>query len=230
MKKRTKKYINSAKKVDTTKEYKFEDALKAIAKASYSKFKGTVEMHISINVPAGRDPKSIKGSVTLPFVQTKDVKIAVAVPENLEETAKKAGADIYNLDSIIKDVKSGKIPFDVLIAVPQVMPKLAPLGKALGPKGLMPNPKNGTVVTPDKLEETIKEFKKGKLIFKADSAGGIHVAIGKIDDPADHLLQNAKTVIHAIISTLGKSKEALIKSIYLAPTMGVSVKIDLKSI
>ena len=232
MLKRGKKYKKVVKKAGDSlrKVYKLKDAFKKLKDLSYSKFPGTVEIHFDINVPTGRDPKSIKGNVTLPHTQAKDVTIAVAIPTELSEKAKQAGADIYDFDKIVKNVKSGKLNFDVLIAVPQSMPQLAPLGKALGPKGLMPNPKSGTVVPVEQLEKAVQEFKQGKLVFKADASGGIHVAIGKINDSTENLLENTQVLINAIVSLLGKSKEYLIKNLYVAPTMGPALKVDLKSV
>lgn len=230
MPRRGKKYKKVQDLVDKSKVYTIQEALGLLKKLSYSKFPGTIELHLALNLPSGKDPKSIKGSVALPHTQAKEVKVAVAVPENLEEVAKKAGAAFYKLDELIKKISDGKIEFDVLIAVPEVMPKLAPLGKVLGPRGLMPNPKNGTVVTPDKLEAAISEFKRGKMVFKADASGGIHVPVGKVGDPAEHIVENIKTIISTLVSLLGRSKEYLVRQAYLAPTMGPSVKIDLKSI
>jgi len=230
MAKRGKKYRKVVQKVDKAREYKLSEALSLIKNLSYSKFPGTIELHISINIPKDKDPKSIKGSVALPHAKAKKVRVAVAVPPELEEKAKEAGADIYKLDDLIKQVQEGKINFDVLIAVPQAMPKLAPLGKVLGPRGLMPNPKSGTVTDVNNLKKTIEEFKKGKLVFKADSAGGIHVPVGKITDKPEDVIENIKAVISAIVSIMGRSKDYLIKRIYLAPTMGPALRVDVKDI
>ncbi len=230
MPKRGKKYQKVVKKVEKERAYLIEDAIKLASKSSYSKFPGSLELHLALNLPSGKDPKSVKGSISLPHMPKKDVVVAVAVPDEMQNTAKEAGADIYDLNTIIKEVKAGKINFDVLIAVPQVMPQLAPLGKALGPKGLMPNPKNGTVVDPKKLKEAVAEFKKGKLLFKADAQGGIHIYVGKVTDSVEDIKENIEAVIGAIVSLIGKGKDTLIKNAYIAPTMGPAVKIDLKSI
>lgn len=230
MPKRGRKYQKVLVKVDWSKNYTLEEALRLLKNLSYSKFEGSVELHLSINLPSGRDPKSVKGGISLPHVEAKSVKVALAVPKDLLNDAKEAGADIVGLDEVIKQIESGKLDFDVLLAVPQVMPQLAPFGKVLGPKGLMPNPKNGTVVEPKKLKEAVAEFKKGKILFKADAQGGIHIALGKINQPVEEIIENIKVVISSLVSMLGKSKESLIRKMYLAPTMGPAIKIDLKSL
>ncbi len=230
MPRRGKKYQKVAVKVDKSKAYSLEDALRIIKQLSYSKFAGSIELHLSVNLPSGRDPKSIKGGISLPYVESKDVKVALAVPADLETEARGTGADIVGLKEIIRQVEAGKLNFDVLLAVSQVMPQLAPLGKVLGPKGLMPNPKNGTVIDPKNMKKAVAEFKRGKTLFRADAQGGIHIAVGKIGQPIPEVLENIRVVMSALVSLLGKSKEALIRRVYLAPTMGPAIKIDLKSL
>lgn len=224
---RGKKYQKiSEKQLD--KVVSLKDAVENVKKLSYSKFDGTVELHIVTILPKDKDPKSIKGSVSLPHMESKSSKIAVAVPAHLEKAAQEAGADIYKFDELMDGIKTGRIDFDILLATPDMMAQLAVHGKALGPKGLMPNPKNGTVVTPDKLSAVVGEFKRGKLVYKADSAGGIHVAVGKVSYANDKIEANVKEMITAVVSLLGKSKEYVIKKAYLAPTMGPSVTFDIK--
>lgn len=225
--KRGKKYQKiSEKQID--KVMSLKDAVENVKKLSYSKFDGTIELHVVTILPKDKDPKSIKGSVSLPHMESKASRIAVAVPAHLEKTAQEAGADVYKFDELMDGIKAGKIEFDILLATPDMMAQLAVHGKALGPKGLMPNPKNGTVVTADKLTDVIGEFKRGKLVFKADSAGGIHVAVGKVSYAGDKIEANVKEMITAIVSLLGKSKEYVIKKAFLAPTMGPSVAFDIK--
>ncbi len=224
---RGKKYQKiSEKQLD--KVVSLKDAVENVKKLSYSKFDGTIELHVATILPKEKDPKSIKGSVSLPHMESKASKIAVAVPAHLEKTAQEAGADIYKFEELMEGIKAGKIEFDILLATPDMMAQLAVHGKALGPKGLMPNPKNGTVVTSEKLSDVVGEFKRGKLVFKADSAGGIHVAVGKVSYSSDKIEANVKEMISAIVSLLGKSKEYVIKKAFLAPTMGPSVAFDIK--
>ncbi|WKZ24073.1 MAG: 50S ribosomal protein L1 [Candidatus Dojkabacteria bacterium] len=225
--KRGKKYQKTAeKKLDMVVSLK--NAIENVKKLSYSKFDGTIELHIATILPKEKDPKSIKGSVSLPHMESKASRIAVAVPEHLEKQAKEAGADIYTFSELMEGIKGGKIDFDILLATPDMMVQLAVHGKALGPKGLMPNPKNGTVVVPEKLSDVIGEFKRGKLVFKADAAGGIHVAVGKVSYANDKIEANVKEMIDAVVSLLGKSREYVIKKAFLAPTMGPSVAFDVK--
>jgi large subunit ribosomal protein L1 len=205
-----------------------KDAVENVKKLSYSKFDGTIELHVVTILPKDKDPKSIKGSVSLPHMESKSSKIAVAVPAHLEKTAQDAGADIYKFEELMEGIKAGKIEFDILLATPDMMAQLAVHGKALGPKGLMPNPKNGTVVTAEKLTDVVGEFKRGKLVYKADSAGGIHVAVGKVSYANEKIEANVKEMIAAVVSLLGKSKEYVIKKAFLAPTMGPSVSFDIK--
>lgn len=135
------------------------------------------------------------------------------------------GADFVGIDNITKDVKAGKIDFDVVIATPSVMPKIAILGKELGPKGLMPNPKNGTVT--DDIVSAISEYKKGKQTFACDPSGVMHIAVGKLDLEDEKLLENIKVAVSAIAEVVGKAPELAIQSMHLAPTMGQSVKVTL---
>ena len=161
-------------------------------------------------------------------MESKASRIAVAVPAHLEKVAKEAGADIYSFEELMEGIKGGAINFDILLSTPDMMAQLAVHGKALGPKGLMPNPKNGTVVDPTKISDVIGEFKRGKLVYKADSAGGIHVAVGKVSYSNEKIQANVRDMVAAVASLLGKSKEYVIKKAYLAPTMGPSVSFDIK--
>jgi len=220
--KRGKKYIEVRKKKET-ESLVFKDAIRKIKELNYSKYTGSLEMHISINLPKDKDPKSIKGTYTLPHSTESQVRIAVfTTPENVEK-AKKAGADKAGLEDLIKEVQNGNIDFDIAIATPSTMPTIAVLGKELGPKGLMPNPKTGTVT--EDIEKTITEYRKGKQTFKADDQGGIHIKIGKLDLEDEKILENIKVVIPAIEEALGKPLQMLIKKIVLSGTMSPSVKI-----
>jgi large subunit ribosomal protein L1 len=222
--KRGKKYSTKIKNLDRNISYTLEDGIKKVKTLSYSKFPGTLELHLDIVIPKDRDPKSIKGGVSLPHSSSKkNVKIAVfTTPEN-DEIAKKAGADFVGMDQIIKDVKAGKIEFDVAIAIPSVMSKIAVIGKELGPKGLMPNPKNGTVT--DDIESAVSEYKKGKQTFACDASGVIHLNVGKLDLDDEKLIENIHSAVSTITNILGKQYEQAINKMHLAPTMGPSVKI-----
>ena len=223
--KRGKKYIDSTKDYNPEKIYDIKSGIEKVKELSYSKFVGTLEVHADIVVPKDKDPKSIKGAYTLPHSTGKsDVKIAVFCTPELEKEATKAGADIVGLDKLTKDIKAGKIEFDVAIATPSVMANIAILGKELGPRGLMPNPKSGTVT--DNLVDTIKEYKQGKQTFACDESGVIHLNAGKLDLDTDKLVENVEVCIKTILDTVNKPYEQSIKKLHLAPTMGASVKIE----
>ena len=222
MAKHGKKYQEIVKK-HTTTAMPIEQAVKEVKKSSYSKFVGTMELHVAINVPKEKDAKSIKGSIALPYPIAKSIKIAViTTPEKFDE-AKKAGADLVGLDEIIKDVKAGKIDFDILVATPDVMPKIAILGKELGPKGLMPNPKNGTVATD--LTGTISEYKKGKMTFACDESGVMHFVVGKADMEDQKIIDNVNACIAKTAEIVAKPANQAIKTAHISVSMGLANKI-----
>jgi len=221
--KRGKKYKKATKDLDRSKQYSLEDAVKKVKELSYSKFVGSLELHVDIKVPKNTDPKSIKGSITLPHSKgSEDVKIAVFT-EDKQDEAKKAGADFYNLEKLMKDVKEGNIEFDVAIATPSVMPQIAVLGKELGPRGLMPNPKVGTVT--EDIASVVEEYKKGKQDFACDPSGAIHFKVGRLDMDNEELIENVHEAAKAIEAAVGKNYEQAVNKLHLAPTMGPSVKV-----
>ena len=222
--KRGKIYKKLTKNLDRTVSYSLKDGVKKAKELSYSKFVGSLEIHVDLKLPKDKDPKSLKGGVSLPHAtSTKDVKVAVFCTPEKEDEAKKAGADFVGMEAIMKDVKEGKIEFDVAIATPSVMPKIAVLGKELGPKGLMPNPKHGTVT--DDIAEVVSEYKKGKQTFACDPSGVVHMSVGKIDLEDEKLIENIHVAVQAIADIVGKTPELAIERMHLAPTMGPSVKI-----
>lgn len=222
--KRGKIYKKLTKNLDRTVSYSLKDGVKKAKELSYSKFVGSLEIHVDLKLPKDKDPKSLKGGVSLPHAtSTKDVKVAVFCTPEKEDEAKKAGADFVGMEAIMKDVKEGKIEFDVAIATPSVMPKIAVLGKELGPKGLMPNPKNGTVT--DDIAEAVSEYKKGKQTFACDPSGVVHMNVGKIDLDDEKLIENIHIAVQAIADVIGKTPELTVERMHLAPTMGPSVKI-----
>lgn len=223
---RGKKYKNIAKK-KVTEATKLPEAVKLAKKSSYSKFVGTLEMHVAVYVPKDRDAKSIKGSIALPFPMEKKVRIAVfTTPENVD-AALKAGADKAGLEDLVKEIKAGTIDFDVAIATPDVMPKIAVLGKELGPKGLMPNPRNGTVATD--VVKAISEYKKGKSNFACDDSGVMHFVIGKVDTDDNKVVENAQACLAKVSEVLAKPIRQVVKSVYVCPTMGTSVKVEVEA-
>jgi large subunit ribosomal protein L1 len=220
--KRGKKYKKITKDLDRSKKYLLEEAIKKVKDLSYSKFVGSLELHADINVPKNTDPKSIKGSISLPHTDDVDIKIAVFT-EDKQEEAKKAGADFYDLEKLAKDVKEGNIEFDIAIATPSVMSQIAILGKELGPRGLMPNPKVGTVT--EDIATVVEEYKKGKQAFACDPSGAIHMKVGTLDMDNEELIENVHEAVKAIESAVGKNYVLAINKLHLAPTMGPSVKV-----
>ncbi|HAM37193.1 MAG: 50S ribosomal protein L1 [candidate division WS6 bacterium GW2011_GWC1_36_11] len=222
--KRGKKYIKTTKGLDRELTYSVAEGVKKVKSLSYSSFTGTLELHVDVKVPKDRDPKSIKGAISLPNASgNKVVRVAVFATPDKDEAAKAAGADLVGMEQIMKDIKSGKIEFDVAIATPAVMPKLAVLGKELGPKGLMPSPKNGTVT--DDVAKAVAEYKKGKQTFACDDSGVIHMNVGKLDMDDAKLVENVHAGVSAIEEVLSKPVDQILQKMHLAPTMGASVKI-----
>lgn len=223
MARRGKKYVEK-RAVKPVHELPLSEAIDKIKELSYSKFTGSVELHLLLNLPKDTDPKSIKGSVSLPYSSSDNsVRIAVFTTPEKEVEAKDAGADIYSMSQLMKDVKAGKIEFDVAIASPDVMPQIAVLGKELGPRGLMPNPKTGTVT--EDITTTVQEYKKGKLNFKCDDTGGMHFNVGKLDMDTTMIAENVHAAVKAASETINKTPKQALKIAHIAPTMGPSIKV-----
>lgn len=204
---RSKKYLHSKEKVEKGKSYPVQEAVEIAKQASYAKFDASLEIHI--NTPT----KNIRGMVSLPFSSGKKLKILAFGKE-----AQDCGADTIGDDEELQKIEKGKIDFDVLITTPECMPKLSKVAKILGPRGLMPNPKNNTIT--DNLKRAVTEIHSGKTEYKTEKvAPVIHLSVGKLSQPTEELTQNIKVLLGAI----GKSK---IKKVVVAPTMGPSIRID----
>jgi large subunit ribosomal protein L1 len=225
--KRGKKYVDLAKKA-TTSILSLNDAIKAAKKNSYSKFVGTMNLHVQVNVPKDKEARSLKGALVLPFPIEKKIRIAVFTSAGNVQAALDAGADKAGLEDLIKEVKAGTMDFDLAIATADVMPKIAVLGKELGPKGLMPSPKNGTVT--DDITGTVEAYKKGKLNFACDQTGVFHLVIGKANFEDAKIAENVKACVNKVVEIVGKSANATIKTVYVAPTMGKSVQVVTESV
>ena len=230
--KRGKKYIAVAKKSTVKKDsYEIKQAVEMVKTLGYTKFPSSITAHISIKVPKDKEAKSIKGALSLPNpVKKKEQVLYVFTSDDNADMAIKAGAKKAGLTELVKEVKAGKINFDIALATADIMPKIAMLGRELGPKGLMPSPKNGTVVDVADLENTIKEYSAGKSTFTCDETGALHFLVGKIDMDTDKIVENIKKCLSTTVDTVGVSQVTLIKSVYLSPTMGLSVQVDLGSI
>ena len=219
-----KKYIAAKKLVDSKKIYQVAEAVKLAKETSYSKFDASIDIAIKLNVDTTKAEQQLRGSIALPHYYGKTTRILVIDDSITADQAKKAGAEFFGGDEKIAEIKDGWLDFDVLITTPKFMPKLAKLGKILGPKGLMPNPKLGTVTT--KVVDTIKDFKGGKSTYRTDTYGNIHMIIGKKSAKNEDIIENVETLINFIASKRPSTiKGEYIKSIYISSTMGPSIKI-----
>jgi large subunit ribosomal protein L1 len=222
--KRGKKYRAVAEKMDKNKIYPVAEAVKFLKENKTAKFDESVEIHIKTNIDTKKGEQQVRGTIILPHGTGKSKKIAV-ISSTSEKEAKEAGADIVGGEEMIDKIAK-KINFDILVATPEMMPKLAKIAKILGPKGLMPNPKTETVTT--KIKETVEALKKGKTAFKNDDTGNIHQVVGKISFSEEKLAEN----INAFLASIEKVKPAGIKgkfiaSITVCSTMGQGIKIGL---
>ncbi|MBN1618269.1 50S ribosomal protein L1 [Candidatus Dojkabacteria bacterium] len=223
MKHRGKKYKKITENV-TKSELSVIEAIKNVKKQAYTSFASSIDLHVSLNLPKDKDSKSIKASVSLPNpVSQEDSKIIVFCEKDDIKSAKDAGAIDAGLEDLVKKVQEGWTDFDIVLATSEVMPKIAILGKALGPKGLMPNPKTGTLVTD--IKKGVEEFKKGKTKFSCDEGGVVHFKVGTTEMEDDKVKNNIDSAIKAIREAVGKNSPTLLKTIVIAPTMGPSVKI-----
>ena len=224
---RGKKYQEAKKLIDPKKSYSPDEALELIKKTSKEKFDAGIEVHIKLGTDPKRGEQQVRGMVVLPHSIGKTKKIAAFVEPSLEKDAKEAGADIIGGEELIKEIKStGKINFEVAVATPAMMPKLAQIAKILGPKGLMPNPKNETV-TPN-IKKAIEELKKGKITFKNDDGGNIHQLLGKVSFDKQKLLENFNVFIEAVRKVKPPAaKGVYIQNVTLCSTMGPAIKVNL---
>jgi len=223
---RGKKYRELAKKIETGKAYSLAEAVKLAAETSPSKFDASIEVHAVLGVDPRQADQNIRTTVALPHGTGKTVRVAAFVPVDEIEAAKKAGADILGEEEIMKLLDKEKLDFDVLVATPQLMPKLGKYARLLGPRGLMPNPKSGTVAT--NVAKAVKEAKGGKVEYRVDKQAIVHLAIGKVSFGADKLTENAQTFFDSLQSVKPSSlKNAYIVSTHVTSTMGPGIKIEL---
>jgi ribosomal protein L1 len=211
---RAKQYRDAAKLVDKSKKYMLKDALELTQKTSYVKFDATVELHIRLNVDPRQADQNIRDSLVLPAGSGKTVRVAVFADVDDVAKAKKAGADVAASEEFLQQLDKGTIDFDVLISTPAMMPKLGKYARVLGPKGLMPNPKSGTVTTD--VAKAVSEAKAGKIEYRVDEKGIVHVGFGKVSFGTDKLMQNAQAVFASIKSNKPSGiKGGYVKSVYL---------------
>ena len=225
----TKKQKEASAKLDNSKVYDLNEASSLVKEITNVKFDASVDLAIRLGVDPRKANQMVRGVVTLPHGTGKDVKVLALVTPDKEAEATAAGADYVGLDEYLQKIKGGWTDVDVIITMPSVMGKLGPLGRVLGPRGLMPNPKTGTV-TMD-VAKAVKEVKAGKIDFKVDKTGIVHAAIGKVSFDATKIAENADELVQTLIKLKPTaSKGTYIKSIFMSSTMSPSVAIDVKSV
>lgn len=228
MAKLTKKRKEVLAKVDKDKAYTIEEAAALVKEISTTAFDASVDMDIRLGVDPRKANQMVRGSITLPHGTGKSKKVLVLCTPDKEDEAKQAGADYVGLDEYIQKIKGGWTDIDVVITMPSVMPKVGALGRILGPRGLMPNPKTGTV-TMD-IARAVNEVKAGKIDFKVDKFGIIHSAIGKVSFDTSKLVDNSTELLNAIIKMKPASaKGTYVKSVFISSTMSMGIRIDPKS-
>ena len=227
--KKGKKYLEVSSKVDKTKLYTLDEAVKLVKETSVSKFDGSVEIAMRLNLDTRKSDQQLRGAIVLPSGTGKEKKVLVVAKGDYAKAAKEAGADfVGDVDILTKIEKENWLDFDVMIATPDMMPLLGKLGKVLGPKGLMPNPKTGTVTTD--VKKAVSDVKKGRVEYKTDSYGNVHALVGKVSFTEEALMENIKAFVAVIL----KSKPSVVKGVYvknvaLSTTMGPGIKLDINS-
>ena len=229
MGKKSKKYTEALSKIEKGKLYSLEEAVKLVKETSVSKFDGTVEIAVRLNLDTKKNDQQLRGAIVLPFGTGKTKKVLVLAKGDAAKVAAEAGADfVGDVDMITKIEKENWFDFDVIIATPEMMPMLGKLGKVLGPKGLMPNPKTGTVTMDTK--KAVEDVKKGRVEYRTDSYANVHALVGKVSFDDEKLVSNIKAFMDVIIKSKPQAAKGIyLKGVSLASTMGPGVKVDLAS-
>jgi len=227
MPKHGKKYLEKVAQIDRLKAYMPREAVELVKKSAYAKFDETVELHLRVNVDPRRADQQIRNVVTLPAGTGKTVRIMVFAEGEGARLAQEAGADYVGTDDYVKKIQEGWLEFDVAVATPQVMGKIGRLGRILGARGLMPNPKAGTIGQPEDMPTMIQQLRQGRVEFRVDRTSNLHVPIGKVSFTADQLMENLTTVMEAIVRARPSSvKGVFIRHITLTSTMGPGIRLD----
>jgi len=227
MPKRGKKYQEAAKLVDRERDYPPDEGIALIKKISYAKFDATIEAHLRMGLDPRHADQQIRSIVSLPHGTGKEVRVLVFAEGEGEKFAEEAGADHVGSDDLVKKIQGGWFEFDVAVATPPMMSKVGRLGKVLGPRGLMPSPKAGTIVADEDLGRVVTELKAGRLEFRLDKTANIHIPIGKSNFSKEQLAENFTALMEAVQRARPPAaKGQYIRRITLAPTMGPGVKID----
>lgn len=227
MAKAGKKYLEALQKYDRSKVYSPLEAIKVVKETSYAKFNATVEVHLKLGVDPRHADQQIRSTVLLPSGTGSQVRILVFAEGDAARTAEEAGADYVGSDDYVKKIQEGWLDFDVAVAVPQIMGKVGRLGKVLGPRGLMPSPKAGTICQPDDLAQLISELRLGRVEFRLDKTANLHVPIGKVSFSDEELLANLTALMEAVTKAKPTgAKGQFIRKVVLTSTMGPGVKVD----
>ena len=227
--KKGKKYLEALNKVDKSKLYTLDEAVKLVKETSVSKFDGTVEIAVRLNLDTKKNDQQLRGAIVLPHGTGKTKKVLVLAKGDAAKAATDAGADyVGDVDMITKIEKENWFDFDVIIATPEMMPMLGKLGRVLGPKGLMPNPKTGTVTMDTK--KAVEDVKKGRVEYRTDSYANVHALVGKVSFDDEKLVDNVKAFMDVIIKSKPQAAKGIyLKGVSLASTMGPGIKVDLSS-
>lgn len=216
-------------KIDKNKSYSLKEASSIVKEVNTTKFDSSVDLHIRLGVDPKKADQAIRGTVTLPHGTGKTKKVLVLCTPDKEADAKAAGADFVGLDEFVTKIEGGWVDVDVIVATPSVMPRIGKLGKILGPRNLMPNPKTGTVT--NDVAAAVNEVKGGKIAFKVDKAGIIHASIGRVSFTPEKITENSNELINAIIKAKPSSaKGTYLKSVFMASSMSPGIEIDTKTI
>ncbi len=216
-------------KVDNTKEYSLKEASQLVKEITTTKFDASVDMDVRLGVDPRKSTQMVRGTVTLPHGTGKTVRVLVLCSADKEEEAKEAGADYVGLDEYIEKIKGGWTDIDVIITMPAIMGKIGALGRVLGPRGLMPNPKSGTVT--NNIGDAVRQVKAGKIDFRVDKAGIVHTSIGKVSFTPEQIADNAREFLRTLERLKPTSaKGTYMKSVYLSSTMSPGIKIDTRAL
>jgi large subunit ribosomal protein L1 len=227
MSNRGKKYLEAVKLVDRTRTYLPEEAIELAQKTSFANFDATVEAHLRLGVDPRKSDQQVRSVALLPHGTGKKRRLLVFAEGEAEKIAQEAGADYVGSDDLIKQIQEGWLDFEVAIAIPQVMGKVGRLGKILGPRGLMPNPKAGTLVPAEDLPRLINEMRSGRIEFRIDKTANLHVPIGKVSFSKENLLENLAALMEAVLKVKpAGAKGQYIRKITLTTTMGPGIKVN----
>jgi large subunit ribosomal protein L1 len=229
MSRKAKKYLEAQKLIEESKLYKLEEAVSLVKKVSTTKFEGSVELVVKLGIDPKRTEEVVRGTVVLPHGQGKKVRVLVFTKGEKLKEAQDSGADFVGGEELIKKIEKGWLDFDAAISTPDMMREVGKLGRILGPRGLMPNPKLGTVTM--EIGKAIKELKAGKVEYKADSSGIVHLSVGKINFEKEKILENLQAIFEVLFRAKpSTSKGQYFRSITMSPTMGPGIKVAPQSI